>query len=880
MKVLTQFSFEIIICKREKAKLGKKGAVSHSSLSRSQSTYESINFGGQGKDAKKQLVSDVKLGSKKKELPKSIRGSYLAQEKLRGKAEEYNSLYDPHLKRFFSSSSVLKTLNKNGMCTKEGRIIKSVEEQMTDQRIKQIAKQKKDAEKKVHEYNMKRLEKMKNESKSNFGDSDEHKKLSKIIDRQQKATKARLQRQIELDEKRRERIKKQEEREAMRVLKLKEKEIEKTHLKEQRKKELELKREHEKEEMARRKEHEEAMQKVNDANARKNAEEIEAKRRQEAEKVKAIRLQKQKELDDQIKKHEEEIHSIAKREAEEIQKEKEAHEKELEMERQQAEKEEQEEAKRQAKEDAEALELLETIRQKEEKENINVQEPELEKNITATEERDLPDAQDPSEESLSTEETKVEPSKDASPEEPEKADTVPEEPKVDVPVPKELEKEKATPEEPKKEEVAPVEPKKEEVAPVEPKKEEVAPVEPKKEEAAPVEPQKEEAAPVESQKEEAAPVESQKEEAVPVEPKKEEAASEQPEKKEVEAAENPQEESTKNGEEAQSSTKEVKSPEENDVKEGDFWDKVEKKSIENEDDIEDNQINTAAVEREKDAEKKAEELRKAALSNRAKNISIKAEDFDPNSLERMMFDLFLSADKDGNGTLDKREFQMFFQSASLDLRLNDQDIEYLYKEMDTNQDGVISYEEFVPFISEVLKNMYSTKPESINDWSQIFSHSTGTTVFYNKRTGEMKVEEPEGFKPILGTNAAAIEHVVMDVFKKADRDKDGFIGKEDFYTMAKSKTLRLKASESELELIRLKYDANGDSMLSYKEFFPLCVKLLMRIYRLNGTTSSNWVKLNCDDIGIIYFNKMTGEAQFKSPVHLGQHEGEKADDTL
>lgn len=69
-------------------------------------------------------------------------------------------------------------------------------------------------------------------------------------------------------------------------------------------------------------------------------------------------------------------------------------------------------------------------------------------------------------------------------------------------------------------------------------------------------------------------------------------------------------------------------------------------------------------------------------------------------LEMLITDIFHRADMDGNGTLSRAEFFQCLQDA--DLGLTRHEVNVLMLEVDENEDGLISYEEFIPVCFDVL----------------------------------------------------------------------------------------------------------------------------------------------------------------------------------
>jgi len=72
-------------------------------------------------------------------------------------------------------------------------------------------------------------------------------------------------------------------------------------------------------------------------------------------------------------------------------------------------------------------------------------------------------------------------------------------------------------------------------------------------------------------------------------------------------------------------------------------------------------------------------------------------------LHDFILDLFLVADDDKNGYLDRKEFKTVLQSA--EMGLTSKDIRSILEETDENADGVIEYREFLPLMVDLVAAM-------------------------------------------------------------------------------------------------------------------------------------------------------------------------------
>jgi Ca2+-binding EF-hand superfamily protein len=69
--------------------------------------------------------------------------------------------------------------------------------------------------------------------------------------------------------------------------------------------------------------------------------------------------------------------------------------------------------------------------------------------------------------------------------------------------------------------------------------------------------------------------------------------------------------------------------------------------------------------------------------------------------------LFMGADADGSGYLDRKELKTVFDGLRDELGLSNKDIKLIMAEADENDDGVVEYEEFATVATEVLESIYA-----------------------------------------------------------------------------------------------------------------------------------------------------------------------------
>ena len=78
--------------------------------------------------------------------------------------------------------------------------------------------------------------------------------------------------------------------------------------------------------------------------------------------------------------------------------------------------------------------------------------------------------------------------------------------------------------------------------------------------------------------------------------------------------------------------------------------------------------------------------------------------------------VFQNADINGDGMLDRSEFWNVLHSKSLNLNLSNEEKAEFLRMAGVDQDGRISYKDFVPIVKRLLQRVYQKKSVDWNDW--------------------------------------------------------------------------------------------------------------------------------------------------------------------
>ncbi|KAK3305871.1 uncharacterized protein B0T15DRAFT_213250 [Chaetomium strumarium] len=124
---------------------------------------------------------------------------------------------------------------------------------------------------------------------------------------------------------------------------------------------------------------------------------------------------------------------------------------------------------------------------------------------------------------------------------------------------------------------------------------------------------------------------------------------------------------------------------------------------------------------------------------------------------KQVFEIF---DKDGTGDITADELGNVMKE--LGLNPSEEELQDLINEVDTNKDGVISFDEFLALMSQTVKEV-DTEQELLNAF----------TVFDKDGSGTISSDELRHVLKQLGENLTDEE--VDEMIKLADRNGDGHI---------------------------------------------------------------------------------------------------------
>jgi Ca2+-binding EF-hand superfamily protein len=179
-------------------------------------------------------------------------------------------------------------------------------------------------------------------------------------------------------------------------------------------------------------------------------------------------------------------------------------------------------------------------------------------------------------------------------------------------------------------------------------------------------------------------------------------------------------------------------------------------------------------------------------------------------MQEMILDMFLRADDDGNGYLDRGEFKRVLRDS--DLKLTKKDIRNVMAECDENDDGVIEYREFMPIMVDLIGAARARDEAEAQ-----------------REMDEMDAQfEAEDFF-LRGMSQEELEGIMKKIFLQHDADGNGILDRDEFKACLKSSDLGL--TRKEINMLLSEADENADGVIEYEEFAPLCFRILVEKFK-------------------------------------------------
>ena len=183
-------------------------------------------------------------------------------------------------------------------------------------------------------------------------------------------------------------------------------------------------------------------------------------------------------------------------------------------------------------------------------------------------------------------------------------------------------------------------------------------------------------------------------------------------------------------------------------------------------------------------------------------------------LNDVIADMFVAADKDKSGSLDRKEFKDLLKTA--DLGFSAADIRVVMEECDEDGDGLIDYGEFIPVMTGIVRSLAAK-----NKAREKQRAAAGRLAGRTKQTSKTGVDANA---LLHGMDRRTLEDTLRRVFAAADADGSGILDRKEFTACLRSADLGL--SRREINALLSEVDCDGDGRVSIEEFVPVAFSTL------------------------------------------------------
>jgi len=193
----------------------------------------------------------------------------------------------------------------------------------------------------------------------------------------------------------------------------------------------------------------------------------------------------------------------------------------------------------------------------------------------------------------------------------------------------------------------------------------------------------------------------------------------------------------------------------------------------------------------------------------------------PEEIEELIHGLFKEQDVDGNHTLDRHEFKMVFNKLSAKLGLKKNDVRRILAEADSDENGEISYAEFIPVAVSIIETIVAKwQLRQEEERKAKLMHDAELHIFHG-----MPQEE--------------LEEMLTEIFREADADGNGTLDLDEFERCLAD--IRLGMTRKEINVLMFETYANEEGKIDYEAFKPLCMQLLVEL------TAQEWMAPSQDE---------------------------------
>merc|ERR1711871_1518446 len=182
-------------------------------------------------------------------------------------------------------------------------------------------------------------------------------------------------------------------------------------------------------------------------------------------------------------------------------------------------------------------------------------------------------------------------------------------------------------------------------------------------------------------------------------------------------------------------------------------------------------------------------------------------------LESALRDMFDAADVDGSGTIGLKELRSVL--AQMGVNLSDAELNAVLFNLDTNKDGMLSIQEFLPVAFEMLVNV-------VMDFRE---HA----MMQQRAQAEAEIETQEKAQDIAdatGMSLQQLSETLEGIFIAHDADGNGVLDQSEFARCISELGNQIGIDRRVAAQIFRAVDVNGDGVVEWHEFVQPAVQII------------------------------------------------------
>jgi Ca2+-binding EF-hand superfamily protein len=226
-------------------------------------------------------------------------------------------------------------------------------------------------------------------------------------------------------------------------------------------------------------------------------------------------------------------------------------------------------------------------------------------------------------------------------------------------------------------------------------------------------------------------------------------------------------------------------------------------------------------------------------------------------LDAFVADLFVAADADRSGALDRREFKTLLKNANLGFSAKER--QTVMEECDDDGDGLVSFAEFSRATRGVIRTAAARRRAAIKSRRGGGGRHFGSTFKVTRNTNR----RAEASSALLrGVDRATVEGCLRRVFDAADVDGNGWLDRREFARCLRSHDLGF--TRKEVNSLLTSVDGDFDGRVQIDEFIPVAFTLLVE--RLADDAARVEASSNPTALARVLYAKLKSAAKGKDAV--------------